>query len=140
MKDLLAMAAKAGLEVHAIDMPPGDLGYYAHDERRIYFNLRCTPSERRSVVAHELGHHYYGHECDSDAAERQADAFAASLLIEPKMYAALEQINHHAEWIADEMGVTVEVVEDYRRYCLQRIGNVTYSRARMGAGQWAHRA
>lgn len=140
MKDLLTMAARAGLEVHAIEMPEGDLGYYAHDEQRIYFNLLCTPVERRSVIAHELGHHHYAHDCEDDpAAERQADIYAATLLIDPDMYAELEQISHHAEWIAEEMSVTAEVVEDYRRHCLQRLGDVTYTRPRMGVGQWLHR-
>lgn len=139
MKALLAMAARAGLEVHAIEMPSGDLGYYAHDERRIYFNLRCTPAERRSVVAHELGHARYAHTCDDAADDRQADIFAATLLVDPDAYADLEQIDHHVEWIAEELNVTVEVVNDYRHYCLQRIGNVTYTRPRMGVGQWLHR-
>lgn len=140
MKDLLTMAARAGLEVHAIDMPEGDLGYYAADEQRIYFNLICTPDERRAVIAHELGHHYYGHACaDRPSDERQADAYAATLLVAPDLYAELEQINNHAEWIAEEMGVTPEVILDYRTYCLQRLGRVTYTRPRMGVGQWAHR-
>lgn len=140
MKELLAMAARAGLEVHAVHMPAGDLGYYSAIERRIYFNLRCTPSERRSVLAHELGHHHYGHSCDSPANERQADKFAASLLIDPDDYAELERISHHAEWLAEELSVTVEVIHDYRRYCVRRMGAVTYSSPRMGIGQWAHRA
>lgn len=134
------MAARAGLEVHAIVMPDGDLGYYAADEGRIYFNLRCTPSERRSVLAHELGHHHYGHVGDSPANERQADRFAATLLVNPVDYAELERINHDASWIADELNVTVGVIHDYRRFCLHRMGDVTYSRPRMGIGQWAHRA
>ncbi len=140
MRDLLMMAARAGLEVHAIEMPEGDLGYYAIDEQRIYFNLLCTPFERRSVIAHELGHHHYGHGCEDDPpSERQADTYAATLLIDPRSYADLERISHHAEWIADEMGVTPEVIHDYRRYCLQRIGDFTYTRPRMGVGQWLHR-
>lgn len=132
------MAATSGLEVHAVPMPPGYLGYYAPDESRIYFNLRCTPAERRAVVAHELGHAHYGHDCDTPANERQADTYAATLLIDPHWYAELERINHDAEWIAEEMNVTVEVIQDYRRFCLRRMGNVTYTRPRMGAGQWDH--
>lgn len=133
------MAAAAGLEVHAVAMPDGDLGYYAPDERRIYFNLRCTPSERRSVVAHELGHHHYGHDCDSPSNERQADAYAARLLVDPEWYAELEQISHDADWIADEMGVTVDVIADFRRYCVRRLEHVTYARPRLGRAQWAYR-
>lgn len=141
MRDLLAMAARAGLEVHAIEMPEGDLGYYAEDERRIYFNLICTPFERRSVIAHELGHHHYGHGCDDRPAhERQADTYAATLLVDPELYADLERINDDADWIADEMSVTPEVIQDYRNYCLQKLGAVTYTRPKMGVGQWLHRA
>lgn len=140
MKELLRMAAAAGLEVHAVEMPDGDLGYYAPDEGRIYFNLRCTPSESRCVIAHELGHHHYGHDCDSQANERQADAYAARLLIDPEKYAELERINPDLVFIADELRVTTEVVVDFRRYCLQRVGQVTYARPRMGNGQWAYRS
>lgn len=140
MKDLVRMAARAGLEIHAVEMPAGDLGYYAPEEFRIYFNLACTPAERRSVVAHELGHHWHAHDCDSERAERQADTYAATLLVDPARYAQLERFNPDVEWIADELGVTVEVIEDYRRYCLQRVGDVTYTRPRMGVGQWLYRA
>lgn len=139
MKELLARAAAAGISVHGSHLTDDKIGCYVPDLRRIYFDLSLTAAERRSAVAHELGHAHYGHDCDTDANERQADAYAAALLIDPQWYAELEQISHDAEWIAEEMNVAPWVIVDYRRYCLRRIGSSTYSRPRMGSGQWDHR-
>lgn len=139
MRDLLARAAAAGLEVHGAHLPGDMIGCYVPSERRIYFDLSLSLADRRSVIAHELGHHHYGHDCDSPAHERQADAYAAQLLVNPEWYAELERINADAEWIAEEMDVAPYVIVDYRRLCLQRFGQHTYVRPRMGAGQWVHR-
>lgn len=115
------------------------IGCYVPDLARIYFDLGITLPERRSAIAHELGHAHFGHDCDDPASERQADTYAATLLVEPEWYAELEQINHDAEWIADEMNVAPWIIVDYRKYCLQRLGEATYTRARLGMGQWSHR-
>lgn len=140
MRRLLAIAARYGLEVHGAHLNDGKLGCFIPDLRRIYFDLSLPMPERRTVLAHEIAHAHYGHDCDSEANERQADAFAAELLIDPEWYAELERINHDANWIAEEMNVAPYAIEDYRRYCLQRFGDVTYANARMGAAQWSHRA
>jgi len=140
MRHLIQLAARYGLRVHGAHLEGGKLGVYAPELGRIYFDLNLTYAERRSVIAHELGHHYHGHDDDSPANEAQADQFAASLLVDPEWYAELEQINPDAHWIADEMRVAPWVIEDFRRHCLKRMGNVTYARPRMGAWQWDHRA
>lgn len=140
MRELIALAAKYGLRVHGAHLEGDKLGVYAPELRRIYFDLSCTYAERRSVIAHELGHHYYGHENDSPANEAQADKFAAQLLVEPSWYAELEQVNDDVCWIAEEMQVAPWVIEHYRRHCLERLGRVTYARPRMGAWQWDHKA
>lgn len=132
------MAAMAGLTVHGAHLSGGKIGCYVAARRRIYFDLNLTLPERRSVIAHELGHAHYQHEGDSPAHERLADAYAASLLVDPEWYAELERINHDAEWIAEEMMVAPWVIADYRRFCLERIGDTTYTNSRMGAGQWDH--
>lgn len=129
-----------GLEVHGAHIPRPKVGAYFPDLKRIYFDLALTYAERRTVIAHEIGHAHYGHTCDSEKNERLADRYAATLLVNPEWYAELEQINHDAEWIADEMIVAPYVIVDYRKYCLQRIGDVTYTRPRMGIGQWLHKA
>lgn len=140
MRQLLAIAARFGLTVHGSHLSGGKIGCYVPELQRIYFDLSLTLPERRSVIAHEIAHSHYGHDCNSRTNERQADAYAARMLVEPEWYAELERVNHDANWIAEEMNVAPYVVEDYRRYCLQRIGEATYADARMGAGQWAHRA
>jgi len=140
MKQLIERAAQAGLRVHGAHLDGDKIGAYAPALRRIYFDLSLSYAERRSVIAHELGHHHYGHLCDSTGNEEQADAYAAYLLVEPEWYAELERINDDAEWIAEEMMVAPWVILDFRRHCLQRLGRATYARSRLGANQWDHRA
>lgn len=140
MRELLAKAAEYGLTVHGAHLTDDKIGVYAPELNRVYFDLSLSTPWRRSAIAHELGHAHYHHDCDSPANERQADAYAATLLVEPEWYGQLEIINHDAEWIADEMNVAPWIIVDYRKYCLQRIGDSTYTRARMGSGQWTHRS
>lgn len=140
MKRLLTIAASYGLAVHGAHLVGERVGRYIPELQRIYFDLSLPMPERRTVIAHEIAHAHYGHDCDTESHERQADAFAAQLLIDPERYAELERINHDANWIAEEMNIAPYAVEDYRRYCLQRFGDVTYANARMGSAQWAHRA
>lgn len=125
---ILKYAGERGLRVHATHMPPGVLGYYEPAAARIWFDLSLTPAERHSVIAHEIGHHHYGHTCDGSRAEREADFFAASLLVDPEEYARLERISTDVNFLADEFGVTVQVIRDFQRYCLKRIGDRVYSK------------
>jgi len=140
MRDLLRRAAEEGLTVHACRLPPGLLGCYEPDASRIWFDLGLTPAERRSVIAHELGHHYYRHRESTPSNERAADRYAAAMLIDPAEYARLEPIHPDADTLADELQVTVTVIEAFRRLVLTRVGDITYANARMGRGQWEHRS
>lgn len=139
MRDLLRHAADQGLTVHACRLPQGMLGCYEPDAARIWFDLGLTPAERRSVIAHELGHHHHGHRESTPRNERDADRFAASMLIDPGEYAQLEPIHPDVFTLADELQVTVKIVEAYRSLVLSRVGDITYVRPRMGRGQWDHR-
>lgn len=139
MRQLISIAASYGLRVHGAHLDGDKIGSYAPALGRIYFDLSLSYAERRSVIAHELGHHYYGHLCDSTGNEDQADMYAAYLLVDPEWYAELEAINDDAEWIAEEMRVAPWVIADFRRFCLQKLGRATYARARMGTRQWSHR-
>lgn len=135
----MAIAARQGIRVHAAHLPEGDVGYYSPDEARIYFDLSLTPVERRCVIAHELGHAHYGHREDSPRNERLADVYAAGLLIDPDRYAALERVNSDQHFLADELDVTLEVVETFEKHCLTKLRGVTYVRPRMGIAQWSYR-
>jgi Zn-dependent peptidase ImmA (M78 family) len=139
MKDLLHHAATMGISVHAARLEPGVLGEWYEDEREVYFDLRLTPHERRCVVGHELGHAHYGHRCEDDQhAETQADVYAATLLVDPVEYERLECEGLDSHEIAEELRVTAELLDVFRRHCLTSLRGVTYVRSRMGLGQWAH--
>lgn len=135
MIELIRFAAQRGIELHAAHLDEDVFGYWSPDEGRIYYDMLLTKNEARSTVAHELGHAHYGHRCDSATYEYQADLYAARLLIDPNVYAPLEAVNSDQHHLADELGVTVELVEFYEQNCLTRMRGVTYARARMGKGQ-----
>ena len=136
MRDLLRQAARVGVSVHVAHLDdPEMLGYYDRESSMIVLSLGMTHVQTRCVLAHELAHAMLGHTDSTGPAERRADQLAASMLISPEAYRRAEQIGHDESTIAAELGVTVEVVEDYRALCLQRLGDRTYLRPKMGRGQ-----
>lgn len=139
MRALVRVAAALGVRLHATHLDEQTLGLYSPDEQRIYFDIRLTPNERRVTIAHELGHAYYGHDHSNPKHERQAEVFAAELLIDPEKYARLERVDPDQHRLADDLGVTVELIRTYEEHCLERVRGMTYTRARMGAGQWEYR-
>ena len=78
-----------------------------------YVNWRCT-------LAHELGHYVLGHSPTASGwwsarQEKQADQWAANLLITPDDYAAAENTHGpHAGAIASELEVTCHMVNVWR--------------------------
>jgi len=139
LKQLLGRAAKMGYAVHVWDLGPRLAGITDIQEQSITLNLDLTHAERRSALAHELGHAHYGHSHSTPRAERQARAYAAALLIDPREYSTLERINADQHWLAEEFTVTPRIIFDYEALCLTRLRGVTYVRPRLGIGQWAHR-
>ncbi|MEV4738043.1 MULTISPECIES: ImmA/IrrE family metallo-endopeptidase [unclassified Microbacterium] len=143
MDQLLRLIDAHGL--HLIEQPGPSRGGYRPETATI----RVTPGQSarttRSIIAHELGHAVLGHEPTTDPAVRarqelRADEWAARLLITPEAYAEAEELRGaHAASMAFDLGVAVDLVLAYRRL-LHRVGDTTYVDARMGAGQWAHRA
>lgn len=137
MRDLLNLAARHGVRVEMCHIEDAN-GYYDAEAGRIYIDISIMPDEVRSVFAHELGHVQYGHWCDASpnsAEERQARAYAAYLLVHPEDYADAEHVSTDAFYIAEELGVTIGIIDDYRAMCLQRLGERTYSRSRGGSSE-----
>lgn len=132
LTDLATLAAQLDVTLHLAHLEDGVLGFYEPTEARVYFTFGLTHSEQRSVIAHELAHVHFGHTCESDEAEREADTWAAQLLIHPLAYAAAEQHTHDAHDMAEELDVTVGLVHHYRTHCLQRLGRRTYGRQLRG--------
>lgn len=129
MHRLIALAAEDGLSVRVATITPGIRGYLELSEMTIYLSRRLNPVEMLCTLAHELGHFHYGHECSTQAAEDQANSYACRLVINSDAYAAAEALSPYVEDIADELGVTVAMVEHYQRHALQKLGERTYARA-----------
>jgi len=130
MQHLLFAAAQLGVRVHVAHLDdPEVLGCYDHARAAIFLSMDLTPFEMRSVLAHELGHAYFGDSCSTGANERRAERYAATLLITPDAYAMAEAIDPHPEAIAEELQVTADIVRTYQEQCLQRLGRTTYGRS-----------
>lgn len=146
MRALFEHAAELGVAVHMahIDDDPHLLGYYAPETRIVVVRLAMTRLQTDWVLAHELGHARYGHRClgtyADTSAERQADAYASALLIDPAIYARLEREDPDQHRLAEELDVHVDAVFAFERHHLTRVRGVTYARPRFGIGQWVHRA
>lgn len=88
--------------------------------RDIVVNSRLHGDYQREVLAHELGHVYYGHDWrrphDEERDERLADEYAARLLISPLEYASAEHVyGPHPGALAEALRVSVEMVRAWRR-------------------------
>jgi len=140
MRELLAHAAHLGVTVHVAHLPAPYRGFYDHRGRRVVYDFSLAPVERACVIAHELGHAFHGHVGrDDPRAEAAADAYAAALLIDPSRYAHLEALDLSAADIADELGVTATLLRAFADNHVTRLEGVTYTRPRLGRGQYRHR-
>lgn len=125
MEDLIEHAADLGLRVTFRDL--GRRAAELHSSGLIFVNQHRPLIQQRVAVAHECGHWAHGHDWtrDHDRArdERQADTYAARLLITPGAYAAAERVTgHHLGALARELGVTARIVELWRADYLRHVG------------------
>ena len=108
--ELISIAEAAGVRVtwHK----GGPKGAWLPHARRISLRHGMDDAATRCTMAHELAHMWLGHPAPaSNRQERQADRFAAQLLVSPVEYALAEQIYEaRPQLIAAELGVTNEVL------------------------------
>jgi len=135
--DLLREAHNMGITVHVAYLDAPRLGYYDRALSQIVLAFGLSRIETTCVLAHELAHAQLGHTCTTGIVERRADQLAAAILINFDDYRRAEAICENLEDLADELGVTSDVVTDYQTLVLQRIGTSTYARPRMGRRQWS---
>lgn len=141
MRELLAHATSLGVSVHVAHIEGAKRGFYDSDRKIVVYDFALTPVEQRSVLAHELGHAFYDHRCYGNARfEADADYYAACLLIDPERYMAAAAIDPAPDAIAEALDVEPKMVHAFERRALTRMGEATYVRARMGAGQYRFRA
>lgn len=83
--------------------------------RIILIHSGLIERRQREALAHELGHAHYGHAHgighSSPVLERQADLYAARLLISPAEYALAEALHPHPGAIAKELGISQYLIE-----------------------------
>ncbi|WP_431800386.1 ImmA/IrrE family metallo-endopeptidase [Microbacterium kunmingense] len=139
---LIEVAEELGL--HVVERRGHHRGGYHDGLRQIRLNPGMSARATRSFLAHEIAHALFR---DTPSPygpvkakqERRAWEWAAIYLISPEAFAeAEEQRGGHTPAMAYDLGVTVELVEAFRRV-LARIGDNVYVKPRMGVGQWDHR-
>lgn len=113
LDDLVAHAEEQGLRVVW-----RDLGRRSGELTRsglVVVNHRKSTLTQRVTIAHEVGHHHHGHDWtrahDVERDERQADMYAARLLIDPvEVEVAAALTGGHPGAMARELGVTAHLV------------------------------
>ncbi len=134
--DVLGIAQRMGFLVISETNPPyGGMAEILDGRRIIRYRLSDPFRRQRFTIAHEIGHHELGHTRDgaccrdddytpgSDPKEREANAFAAELLV-PSKY--LQLVMEHAQYqsiqdIADRFDVSGAVIE----YRLKDLGYIS---------------
>ena len=99
-------------------LPDGLWGCYDASNSVILIDRRLTYTAKRCVLTHELLHWRHGDTgCSNNSSklERRARRQTARLLIDPAELALAERMYDDDLWsIADELNVTLQVLEDYR--------------------------
>ncbi|WP_244983206.1 ImmA/IrrE family metallo-endopeptidase [Bifidobacterium ruminantium] len=99
-------------------LPDGLWGCYDASNSVILIDRRLTYTAKRCVLTHELLHWRHGDTgCSNNSSklERRARRQTARLLIDPAELALAERMYDDDLWsIADELNVTMQVLEDYR--------------------------
>lgn len=114
---LFQHCADLGIEVDWAPLAEKRRGEYWWHEDRIVLSLRLTAAQAVSTLAHELGHRKFGDRCSSPPAERRAWEYGAAFLVTPDEYRhAEEAVGHHVSALAIELGVTVKLIEAWRRW------------------------
>lgn len=139
---LVSIADQLGLTV--IERRGNTPGGYHDGLARIRLDPGQSIRAQRSFLAHEIAHALFRDSPSPYAVvamkqERRAWNWAARYLITPEGFALTERMREgHSASMAYDLGVTVELVEAYRKQLL-RVDETVYVAPRMGSGQWSHR-
>jgi len=123
---LYEIAAAAGIFIVEGDIPGNESARYYHSHRCIVLRAGMPYVESLCALGHELGHAHYGHVCrpELDARarqERQADEYAAELLITAADYRSAEKLwGPHDGAIGHHLDVTPRIVRAWREFHSRR--------------------
>jgi hypothetical protein len=113
--------ADLGVPIEWEDLGPKRRGKCQALAGRIILNPRMTLVQAGSTLAHEIGHWVFGDLMSTAANERRAWEYGASLMVTRFEYEMAERVvGHHPAALAIELGVTVKIVEGWRRWWLRR--------------------
>lgn len=114
--DVEKIAEEAGISINYAVLPASSPhAYWDSTQRTITVRYGLPHRYTRSLIAHELGHAHYGHTVSTPKAERQANEYAALLLIDKEAYRRTEKeygVNIYK--IAYELGVTPSLVRAWK--------------------------
>lgn len=118
--DLMAQAARMGITIREERIPGSRLGEYLNETRTIRLDERMNDNQRLCTLQHELIHaEHFEQGLDllgPEKEEAKTRRETAQRLVDPEAYALAEQTYDASAFkIAAELGLTVAVVEDYRR-------------------------
>ena len=126
LDELFRHCADLGVDVMWKDLGDKRRGEYHRDDDTIVLSPRLTGRQAVACLAHELGHHRFGHACSSPANERRAWEYGAALVLTPAEYAVAEaRVGRHPGALAIELGVTPQLVEAWRRWWHKRGARVS---------------
>lgn len=113
MFDVEDFACSLGIKV--VESSKARFGYFCRDTGTIVVPTDVPARLRRSMIAHELGHAVYGHTVSDAKSERQADEYAARLLITEKEYRRAETMfGQDVDTLAYELNVTPSLIIAWR--------------------------
>ena len=116
LPDLEDEAVRLGVRVTWQELPAGYCGVYDWTRCRIVLHDGLTPVQARCTLCHELEHVRYGDRVCGGKGEARARRRTTLRLVSPVDYAAAEQVYDGCAWqIACELGVTMQVIGDYRQ-------------------------
>ena len=102
-----------GLTVMSAILPDGLCGLYDAATDVILIDRRMTYTRKRCTLVHELVHRAHGDTGHEHERSRRMET--AGLLIDPAEYALAERMYEGNAWlIAEELNVTVQIIDDYR--------------------------
>lgn len=116
MNKLFALAESNGIKVQEVRLRTFQ-GFYVKEAQIIVVSSLLSHTQKRSTLAHELGHAHYGDVAALDRPmrewqERRADEWAAQLLINRQEYDAAEELHGpHPGTVAHHLNVTRELTE-----------------------------
>ena len=115
------LAARLGVSVASSeDMDDDTAGVYCETTQSILIDRNMTYRQKRCTLAHELVHWEHGDQACTPTLNTKAECRTrretAMRLIRPTEYAAAEVLHDgHPAGIAEELEVTKQVLDDYRR-------------------------